>query len=90
MKRLKKLFITIVTVIFILSTNVYASNYIKFVYPKKDKLVYIGNKYTVRVDFDCNYMDDAVIRHIVDVIKVNGKHELEFQFKCGVDIKEDM
>ena len=71
MKRLKKLFITIVTVIFILSTNVYASNYIKFVYPKKDKLVYIGNKYTVRVDFDCNYMDDAVIN--ITCKNKNGK-----------------
>ena len=48
-----------------------------------DALALLSNP---RVD----YMDDAVIRHIVDVIKVNGKHELEFQFKCGVDIKEDM
>ncbi len=48
-----------------------------------DALALLSNP---RVD----YMDDTVIRHIVDVIKVNGKHELEFQFKCGVDIKEDM
>lgn len=71
MKKMKKLFIVFVAVIFTLSTNVYASNYVKFVYPKKNKLVYIGNKYTVRVDFDCDYIDDAFIN--ITCKNKNGK-----------------
>ena len=35
-----------------------------------------------------NRLDREVMRKMVDVIKVNGKHELEFQFKCGVNIVE--
>lgn len=33
-------------------------------------------------------LDKDVMRKLLDVIKVNSKHELEFQFKCGVDIIE--
>lgn len=39
---------------------------------------------------DANRIDVDVMRKLVDVIKVNSKHEIEFQFKCGVDITETL
>ena len=39
-------------------------------------------------DAKTNCTDKDVMRKLLDAIKVNGKHELEFQFGCGVDIIE--
>uniref|UniRef100_UPI00272BE804 recombinase family protein n=1 Tax=uncultured Bacteroides sp. TaxID=162156 RepID=UPI00272BE804 len=35
-----------------------------------------------------NCTDKDVMRKLLDAIKVISKHELEFQFNCGIDIKE--
>ncbi len=35
-----------------------------------------------------DYTDEGVMRTLIDCIKVEGKHDIEFQFKCGVDIHE--
>lgn len=35
-----------------------------------------------------DYTDEGVMRTLIDGIKVEGKHDIEFQFKCGVDIHE--
>lgn len=44
--------------------------------------------YELLVDAANKELDVEMMRKLVDVIKVNSKHELEFQFKCGVDIIE--
>ncbi|MCM1532846.1 MAG: recombinase family protein [Ruminococcus flavefaciens] len=37
---------------------------------------------------DTDYTDSTVMRLLLENIKVVGKHELEFQFKCGINITE--
>ena len=37
---------------------------------------------------ETDYNDCAIMRLLLDNIKVVGKHELEFQFKCGINITE--
>lgn len=39
---------------------------------------------------EIDYMEDNVMRALLDCIKVDGKHSLEFQFKCGVNIRENI
>ena len=48
----------------------------------------LDEAYELLVNANENRLDREVMRKMVDVIKVNGKHELEFQFKCGVNIVE--
>lgn len=50
----------------------------------------LDEAYELLVNAGENRLDRDVMRKIVDVIKVNGKHELEFQFKCGVNIIESV
>ena len=39
-------------------------------------------------DAKANCTDKDVMRKLLDAIKVIDKHELEFQFNCGIDIRE--
>lgn len=39
-------------------------------------------------DEKTDYMDDGIMRSMLDCIKVEGKHALEFQFKCGINVRE--
>lgn len=39
---------------------------------------------------EIDYMEDNVMRALLDCIKVEGKHSLEFQFKCGINIRENI
>ena len=39
-------------------------------------------------DAKANCTDKDVMRKLLDAIKVLDKHELEFQFNCGIDIRE--
>lgn len=50
----------------------------------------LDEAYELLVNAGENRLDRDVMRKIVDVIKVNSKHELEFQFKCGVNIIESV
>ena len=37
---------------------------------------------------EIQYMDNDIMRKLIDVIRVIDKHTIEFQFKCGVNIAE--
>ncbi len=37
---------------------------------------------------DTDYNDKTIMRLLIESIKVIGKHELEFRFKCGINITE--
>lgn len=39
-------------------------------------------------DGDTQYMDNEIMRKLIDTIRVIDKHTIEFQFKCGVNIAE--
>lgn len=39
---------------------------------------------------ETDYTDTRIMRLWLNCIKVNGKHELEFQFKCGINITEQI
>lgn len=34
--------------------------------------------------------DDTIMKMLIDNIKVNNKHEIEFEFKCGLTAKESL
>lgn len=34
--------------------------------------------------------DETVMKMLIDYIKVNNKHEIEFEFKCGLTAKESL
>ena len=50
----------------------------------------LDEAYELLMDANNNHTDRDLMRKMLDVIKVNGKHELEFQFKCGVNIVEQI
>ena len=35
-----------------------------------------------------DYMEDNIMRTLLDCIKAEGKHDIEFQFKCGINVHE--
>lgn len=41
-------------------------------------------------DNSVNITDDTVMKMLIDYIKVNDKHEIEFEFKCGLTAKESL
>lgn len=34
--------------------------------------------------------DETVMKMLINYIKVNSKHEIEFEFKCGLTAKESL
>ena len=48
----------------------------------------LQDAYNLIDDAKTNCTDKDVMRKLLDAIKVIGKHELEFQFNCGIDIRE--
>ncbi len=48
----------------------------------------LGEVFAILDDEKTDYMDDGIMRALIDCIKVGGKHDLEFQFKCGINVHE--
>lgn len=50
----------------------------------------LARVYDLLDNIGTDYTEDGVMRAIIDCIKVEGKHDIEFQFKCGVNIHETL